>query len=76
MPSEPNEPQVQDLLLLGTSMGEARPKAVIQNQGELWIAKFAHPDDRWNLYRSLNEPVASLFGQSICLRRHGKVFLH
>lgn len=48
IPADPNAPQVQDLLLLGTSMGGARPKAVIQDQGELWIAKFARPDDRWN----------------------------
>ena len=48
IPADPNAPQVQDFLLLGTSMGGARPKAVIQDQGELWIAKFARPDDRWN----------------------------
>jgi serine/threonine-protein kinase HipA len=48
LPSDPNAPQVQDLLLLGTSMGGARPKAVLQDHGELWIAKFARPDDRWN----------------------------
>jgi serine/threonine-protein kinase HipA len=51
LPSAPNAAQVQDLLLLGTSMGGARPKAVIQDQGELWIAKFARPDDRWNFER-------------------------
>src|ERR1039457_1880192 len=51
LPSYPNAAQVQDLLLLGTSMGGARPKAVIQDQGELWIAKFARPDDRWNFER-------------------------
>jgi serine/threonine-protein kinase HipA len=51
IPSDPNAVQVQDLLLLGTSMGGARPKAVIQDQGELWIAKFARPDDRWNYER-------------------------
>jgi serine/threonine-protein kinase HipA len=51
IPSDPNAPQVQDLLLLGTSMGGARPKAVIQDQGDLWIAKFARPDDRWNYER-------------------------
>lgn len=51
IPNDPNAPQVQDLLLLGTSMGGARPKAVIQDQGELWIAKFARPDDRWNAER-------------------------
>lgn len=51
LPNDPNAPQVQDLLLLGTSMGGARPKAVIQDGGELWIAKFARPDDRWNAER-------------------------
>jgi serine/threonine-protein kinase HipA len=51
IPADPNAPQIQDLLLLGTSMGGARPKAVIQDQGELWIAKFARPDDRWNYER-------------------------
>jgi serine/threonine-protein kinase HipA len=51
IPNDLNAPQVQDLLLLGTSMGGARPKAVIQDQGELWIAKFARPDDRWNVER-------------------------
>jgi serine/threonine-protein kinase HipA len=30
--------QVQDLLLLGTSMGGARPKAVVEDDGRLWIA--------------------------------------
>jgi serine/threonine-protein kinase HipA len=51
LPSDPNAQQVQELLLLGTSMGGARPKAVIQDQGELWIAKFARPDDRWSYER-------------------------
>ncbi len=51
IPADPSAPQVQDLLLLGTSMGGARPKAVIQDQGDLWIAKFARPDDRWNYER-------------------------
>src|ERR1035438_461453 len=51
LPSDLNAAQVQDLLLLGTSMGGARPKAVIQDHGELWIAKFARPDDRWNFER-------------------------
>jgi serine/threonine-protein kinase HipA len=50
-PSDPSAQQVQELLLLGTSIGGARPKAVIQDQGELWIAKFARPDDRWNYER-------------------------
>jgi serine/threonine-protein kinase HipA len=40
--------QVQDLLLLGTAMGGARPKAVVEDGGELWIAKFNRVDDAWN----------------------------
>lgn len=40
--------QVQDLLLLGTSMGGARPKAVVEDAGQLWIAKFNRKDDSWN----------------------------
>ncbi len=40
--------QAQDLLLLGTSMGGARPKAVVEDDGALWIAKFNRADDRWN----------------------------
>ncbi len=40
--------QVQELMLLGTSMGGARPKAVVEDDVGLWIAKFSRPDDRWN----------------------------
>ena len=40
--------QVEELLLPGTSMGGARPKAVVEAEDGLWIAKFAHGDDRWN----------------------------
>lgn len=35
-------------MLLGTSMGGARPKAVIEDDGALCIAKFSREDDRWN----------------------------
>lgn len=48
IPNDPEAPQVQDLLLLGTSMGGARPKAVVQDDDGLWIAKFNRPDDNWN----------------------------
>jgi serine/threonine-protein kinase HipA len=48
IPNDPEAPQVQDLMLLGTSMGGARPKAVVQDKDGLWIAKFNRPDDRWN----------------------------
>ncbi len=40
--------QVQDLMLVGTSMGGARPKAVVEDDEGLWVAKFNRPDDRWN----------------------------
>ena len=41
--------QAEDLLLLGgTSMGGARPKAVVEDDGALWIAKFAREDDLYN----------------------------
>ena len=40
--------RVEELLLLGTSMGGARPKAVVEYEGGLWIAKFGRTDDRWN----------------------------
>lgn len=29
-------------------MGGARPKAVIEDEAGLWLAKFNRPDDRWN----------------------------
>jgi len=40
--------QIQDLLLLGTSMGGARPKVVVEDADGLWLAKFNRTDDRWN----------------------------
>jgi serine/threonine-protein kinase HipA len=51
IPSDPAAPQVQELMLLGTSMGGARPKAVVQDNDGLWMAKFNRPDDRWNFAR-------------------------
>lgn len=43
--------QVEELLLVGTSMGGARPKAVVEDAAGLWIAKFNRSDDRWNSAR-------------------------
>jgi len=40
--------QAQDLMFGGTSMGGARPKAVVEDEDSLWIAKFNHPEDKWN----------------------------
>jgi serine/threonine-protein kinase HipA len=48
LPDDPEAPQVQELLLLGTSMGGSRPKAVIQDDDGLWVAKFNTAGDRWN----------------------------
>jgi serine/threonine-protein kinase HipA len=48
IPSDPQAQQVQDLMLLGTSMGGARPKTVVQDGEGLWVAKFNRDDDRWN----------------------------
>ncbi len=48
LPKEPDAEQAQRLLLEGTSMGGARPKAVVEDDGALWIAKFNRPDDKWN----------------------------
>ena len=47
-PNDPQAQQVQDVMLLGTSMGGARPKAVVQADGALWVAKFNRADDSWN----------------------------
>lgn len=45
--------QAEDLLMLGgTSMGGARPKAVVEDDGALWIAKFARTDDSYNQPRT------------------------
>jgi serine/threonine-protein kinase HipA len=43
--------QAAELLLLGTSMGGARPKAVVEDDDGLWLAKFNRRDDRWNVAR-------------------------
>lgn len=48
IPDEPGAEQAQDLMFGGTSMGGARPKAVIEDDNTLWIAKFNRVDDKWN----------------------------
>lgn len=48
LPMDPESRQARMLLLAGTSMGGARPKAVVQDNDDLWVAKFNRPDDRWN----------------------------
>lgn len=51
LPPDAANEQIQELLLVGTSMGGARPKAVVEDDGALWIAKFNRQDDRWNSAR-------------------------
>ncbi len=51
VPDGPEAGQVEDLMLIGTSMGGARPKAVVEDADGLWIAKFNRPDDNWNYAR-------------------------
>lgn len=48
LPDGATEEQVGNLMLLDTSMGGARPKAVVEDGEGLWLAKFGRPDDRWN----------------------------
>jgi len=48
VPQGPEADQIEDLMLIGTSMGGARPKAVVEDDNGLWIAKFNRPDDKWN----------------------------
>lgn len=47
----PDAAAVEELLLLGTSMGGARPKVVVEHEDALWLAKFNRADDRWNMAR-------------------------
>jgi serine/threonine-protein kinase HipA len=44
----PEAEQIRRLLLLNTAMGGARPKAAVEDNDGLWIAKFQTPTDRWN----------------------------
>lgn len=48
----PEAGQVEDWMLVGTSMGGARPKAVVEDEDGLWIAKFNRPEDKWNHART------------------------
>jgi serine/threonine-protein kinase HipA len=45
--NDPDAHQAHELLG-GTSMGGARPKAVVEDDEGLWIAKFNRADDKWD----------------------------
>ena len=51
LPDEPYKEQVFDLMLVGTAMGGARPKTVVEDNEGLWLAKFNREDDKWNSAR-------------------------
>jgi serine/threonine-protein kinase HipA len=51
LPQGSESAQIEDLMLVGTSMGGARPKAVVENDEGLWVAKFNRFDDKWNAAR-------------------------
>jgi serine/threonine-protein kinase HipA len=44
-------PAGADLMSVGTAMGGARPKAVVEDDQGLWLAKFNHRDDRFDCAR-------------------------
>ncbi len=48
LPADPDIAQAEALVLAGTSMGGARPKATVEDDAGLWIAKFNRPDDKCN----------------------------
>jgi serine/threonine-protein kinase HipA len=51
VPADALKEQVGNLILVGTSMGGARPKAVVEDEAGLWIAKFNVGTDAWNSAR-------------------------
>lgn len=48
LPKVVDAEQADELLRAGTSMGGARPKAVVEDKDGLWIAKLNRKDDKWN----------------------------
>lgn len=40
--------QIERLIMAGTSMGGARPKATVEHDDALWLAKFPLNGDKWN----------------------------
>lgn len=48
MAGGPDAEHIDKLMLLRTSVGGMRPKAVVEDDGALWLAKFNKPADRWD----------------------------
>ena len=51
IPQDDSDARQAHEILGGTSMGGARPKVVVKDQGGLWIAKFNRKDDKWDYAR-------------------------
>ena len=48
----PLEPQLAEALQQGTAIGGARPKALIRDGGDKYVAKFSSSNDTWNLVKA------------------------
>lgn len=48
LPKHADAEQADELVRVGTSMGGARPKVVVEDADGLWIAKLNRKDDKWN----------------------------
>lgn len=44
----PPDEQVRERIIPGSSLGGARPKNVVEDGEDLWVAKFPSRSDRWN----------------------------
>src|ERR1700722_4171067 len=51
LPADADVSQAEEFLLMGASIGGARPKATVEDSDGLWIAKFNRLDDLWNSAR-------------------------
>ncbi len=73
MADEPGPPvgeQVMELLQLGTSMGGARPKTVVEDDKGLWVAKFPDQGDHWRNARVEGAMLALAAECGIRVARH------
>lgn len=58
---------VKNLLAPGSSLGGARPKAVVSDKGALYMAKFSKPGDEWNVpaWEGVNLTIAKNAGLNV-----------
>lgn len=49
---EPLAPELDQALFHGSAIGGARPKALFQDQGKKWVAKFSSGSDLFNVVRA------------------------